>query len=292
MCKKYLVMFIMIVSLISSLSADTIYFNKYGAMRKWEDPMNWNLERLPNDTDIAMVFRNYFFQDSQSSCLIDEDTGTAIVNTLRIGAGQGKAVINMTGGNLQVDKFQVAYTSEDPNCVFNMSGGTAVVGTWLWFPMNAPTGYVNLSGNAVLYLDGQLIICDPEINNGREGHMDISDQARLIVRYGEGTNNADPPYYLNTRAEDGFISGNGVDGNVNIVHDEIAQEFIVTACPLGDFTDDCYVDEADLMIMAEEWLGVNTGDPNTAPVSNIDGDDRVDYEDFSSFGKGWKVIIE
>ncbi len=260
MAKKCLVLFILIVasSAVCMLSAETNYFNQYGAMRKWEDTGNWSLGRVPNDTDIAYIFREYGFQDSNSSCLIDSNTGTATAHTLRIGAGQGKAVLNMTDGNLDVASImQVAYTTNDPNCEFNMSGGTAVVDFQLWVPMNAPAGHVNLSGDAELYLDGALLIMDPAVNPGKEGHIDISDQAKFIVRYGEGTNNTDPPYYLSARVASGLISGNGIDGHVDVFHDEANQQFVLTAlpCPEADIAgDDCIVDIKDFAFMASQWL--------------------------------------
>jgi hypothetical protein len=58
--------------------------------------------------------------------------------------------------------------------------------------------------------------------------------------------------------------------------------------PLGDFSNDCVVDYADLDVMVDEWL--NTVPPEIALATDLNGDKKVDLKDYAVFAQHWLEV--
>jgi hypothetical protein len=59
--------------------------------------------------------------------------------------------------------------------------------------------------------------------------------------------------------------------------------------PLGDFSNDCVVDYADLDVMVDEWL--NTVPPEIALATDLNGDKKVDLKDYAVFAQHWLEVV-
>jgi hypothetical protein len=126
----------------------------------------------------------------------------------------------------------------------------------------------------------------------------------------------------NLNAISGFAIGFGVRGNNylpgggdgNVMFDNIRLEPQTCEWPgvfQADFDGDCYVDLYDLALMAQFWLmdcppsnpciGIRAPfcpPPNQCtelieyyPIVDLNGDDIMDFKDFSILGREWKVIL-
>ncbi|MHC4456284.1 MAG: chitobiase/beta-hexosaminidase C-terminal domain-containing protein, partial [Planctomycetota bacterium] len=60
------------------------------------------------------------------------------------------------------------------------------------------------------------------------------------------------------------------------------------ACPSGDLTGDCKVNEYDLNCLALQWLDLDCGSiPPSCVCADIDGHTFVDFNDFAEFSEDW-----
>jgi hypothetical protein len=59
--------------------------------------------------------------------------------------------------------------------------------------------------------------------------------------------------------------------------------------PLGDFSNDCVVDYADLDVMVDEWL--NTVPPKPALATDLNGDKKVDLKDYAVLAQHWLEVV-
>jgi len=56
---------------------------------------------------------------------------------------------------------------------------------------------------------------------------------------------------------------------------------------LGDFSNDCVVDYADLDVMVDEWLNTT---PKPAIATDLNGDNKVDLKDYAVFAQHWLEV--
>lgn len=141
----FLSLFICLAICFPSPDADADMINWIGATGYWDDPLNWDLERQPqdgddvnptpsDDTDRTIVYQNTLYPAAMLNTLRLNSTGSGTItfsqtaDTLAVDSeymgvdGGGSAVFDQSGGNHQVGYFEIGAFFGGTGSTYNLSG--------------------------------------------------------------------------------------------------------------------------------------------------------------------------
>jgi len=288
-CTKKIISAILLLGIVGSALADTDW-NNGGGDRDWDNASNWSAG-VPDSTVKVGIRANI-----TNGPIIDSGT-TAACDPLVCGDWGHFGIIDITGGSLTTESWFILGYGADTVGTFNVGGGTTTVGSHLDVG-RAGTGHMNMTGGMVtvpngafgiatdggsgdVQLDGGTISCD-SFSMAAGATMDITG-GTLIV-----DDNA-------TSTIIGYITSGWLtayEGTGVVVYDygtTTTGKTTISANPdpgtiqgNGDVNQDRYVDTADLLLVAAEWL-----DPDPDPEADITRDGNVDMADFGILAANW-----
>lgn len=167
-------LFMFLAICLPSLDADADAINWTGATGYWDDPLNWDLARQPEDGDDVNITPS----DNTDRTIMYQNTLSPdpILNFLRIkSTGSGTMTFSQTKDTLAVDTEYIGWSGygggEAGTAIFDQSGGNHNVGSlYIGHEDYDHNTTYNLSGTGNLYVNGTEIIEGGTFNQTSGNH--------------------------------------------------------------------------------------------------------------------------